>query len=141
MWLWTFSHLMTLLPAPPANLRIRTVSGAVPLFPAVVTLLWLGTLSYLMSWLSAPSAHLWLWAVRGTMAHLSTIVATFRFGTIILHVAFFATSSAYFRLRTVRSHVAFLWKNSVSRLYKVHVLGNSGGRRIPALLSLGEEQA
>merc|ERR1712240_841524 len=58
---------MTLL---PANLRMGTVSGAVPLFPTVVTLLRLG-------------------AVRGTMAQLPTIVATFRFRTVILHVAFF----------------------------------------------------
>merc|ERR1719334_1273425 len=69
---------MTLL---PANLRMGTVSGAVPLFPTVVTLLRLGTVGNLMSWLSAPSAHLWLRAVRGTMAQLPTIVATFRFRT------------------------------------------------------------
>merc|ERR1719283_73240 len=38
---------MTLL---PANLRMGTVSGAVPLFPTVVTLLRLGTVGNLMSW-------------------------------------------------------------------------------------------
>merc|ERR1719147_116076 len=100
---------MTLL---PANLRMGTVSGAVPLFPTVVTLLRLGTVGNLMSWLSAPSAHLWLRAVRGTMAQLPTIVATFRFRTVRSHVAFLSaipalviTSST--SRRAFPSHMAF----------------------------------
>merc|ERR1719186_2291318 len=71
----TVSHLVSLLAAPPAHLRLWAVRAAMPLFPAVIAFLGLGAVVFDVSLLAAPPAHLRLWAVRGHVAFLTAVPA------------------------------------------------------------------